>query len=202
MTQFNLLVVGDKGVGKTTFIHSIHTNSFKANFEPSYTNYKYGVLNENTTRGPISIHLYDTDGLISTDNNNMQHYIQADAVIILFDLTSNCSYEHAKTKWYPQIRQVCSKIPILLVGNKYDRFESNSTGTNSIGTNSIGNVVNVDFHITQNLKYFETSSKTCLNIDKIVLSLMKEIKRDGSLTLVKKSDSNNQTNGNDYVWVS
>ncbi len=48
------------------------------------------------------------------------YYIQADAAIIFFDVTSRESYRSVP-KWYSDLVRVCgAEIPIVLVGNKID----------------------------------------------------------------------------------
>jgi len=45
--------------------------------------------------------------------------INADGAIILFDLTSRCTYKNIP-RWHKDIFRVCGNIPTVFVGNKID----------------------------------------------------------------------------------
>jgi GTPase SAR1 family protein len=47
------------------------------------------------------------------------YYIQAQAAIIMFDVTSRATYKNV-SNWYRDVVRVCENIPIVLVGNKVD----------------------------------------------------------------------------------
>merc|ERR1712098_551939 len=47
------------------------------------------------------------------------YYINGNAAIIMFDVTSRASYKNVPI-WHRDLTRVCENIPIVLVGNKVD----------------------------------------------------------------------------------
>ncbi|CAH2312459.1 ras-related C3 botulinum toxin substrate 1 [Pelobates cultripes] len=47
-------------------------------------------------------------------------YPNHDVFVICFSLVSPASYENVQSKWYPEVKQHCPNVPIILVGTKLD----------------------------------------------------------------------------------
>ena len=43
--------------------------------------------------------------------------------MVCFSVADPTSYERVRTKWVPEIRQHCARVPYILVGNKLDQRE-------------------------------------------------------------------------------
>ncbi|PVD38532.1 hypothetical protein C0Q70_01148 [Pomacea canaliculata] len=54
-------------------------------------------------------------------------YPNTDVFILCFSLTSETSLRNIKAKWYPEIREHCPQIPIVLVGTKLDLRNNKET---------------------------------------------------------------------------
>jgi GTP-binding nuclear protein Ran len=67
-----------------------------------------------TSAGPIRFNVWDVSGHSKVEG----YYIMAQCAIIMFDLTTNSSYQHI-SQWYNNIIRVCGNIPIILIGNKF-----------------------------------------------------------------------------------
>ncbi|KAF9982272.1 GTP-binding nuclear protein gsp1/Ran [Modicella reniformis] len=94
---FKLVLVGDGGTGKTTFVKRHLTGEFEK---------KYIALD--TTAGQEKF-----GGLRDG------YYINGQCGIIMFDLTSRITYKNVPN-WHRDLIRVCECIPIVLCGNKVD----------------------------------------------------------------------------------
>ena len=47
-------------------------------------------------------------------------YPQTDVFLITFSLVNSWSFENARAKWIPEVKEVCPNTPFILVGTKKD----------------------------------------------------------------------------------
>lgn len=113
-TPFKLLVVGDKGVGKTAFVRALSGYDFFCSRIQGAD--LYPLLLANTT-----CLFLDTAGQEKYTLVNERHYAGTDIAVIVFDVTRAESFRGVR-QWYDNILRLCGNIPILLVGNKIDMF--------------------------------------------------------------------------------
>ncbi|PRD33893.1 UNVERIFIED_CONTAM: Rhobtb2 [Trichonephila clavipes] len=66
----------------------------------------------------VSLRLWDTFG--DHEKDRKFAYGRSDVVLLCFSISSPQSFKHCKTKWFPEIRQYCPNVPIVLVGCKND----------------------------------------------------------------------------------
>ncbi len=139
-----LVLVGDGGVGKTTFVKRHLTGEFEKKYVGEYfffftwyflfSNKTFvclknkikatlGVevhpLSFTTNRGPITFNVWDTAGQEKFGGLRDGYYIQGQCAIIMFDVTSRITYKNVPT-WHKDLVRVCENIPIVLCGNKVD----------------------------------------------------------------------------------
>lgn len=120
-----ILIIGDSGVGKTSFVHQ-----FKNEIFPEYHDatigielaYKFIKINDDV----IKIHFWDAGGLPTFHNIVKSYFYNTDIIFIMFDLTSYSSFEHAIDDWMNCINKNNSNpIKIVLIGNKLDKIKNN-----------------------------------------------------------------------------
>lgn len=130
------VVVGDGAVGKTCMLISYATNAFPAEYVPTiFDHYTLDVL---VGEEPIKLGLWDTAGQEDYDKLRMLAYGQTDVLLICFSLVNTASYENVASRWYPEVREHCAGVPIILVGTKLDLRDTMASSSDAAQrTNSI-----------------------------------------------------------------
>lgn len=117
MTSKKITIVGDGGVGKSTFVKKHLTGTFETKYVPTL-----GVdvhPYDGHGRYQFKYNLWDTAGQEKFSGLDAGYYIGADGAIVMFDLTSNVSFKNIET-WISKIHSTCGNIPIIVCGNKSD----------------------------------------------------------------------------------
>ena len=159
---FKILLVGDGGVGKTSFIKRYTTGNFSPNYVPT-TGVDIYTCHFNTNYGRIVFYCWDVAGHGGLRNT---YYINSDGAIIMFDVTSPLSYKNMDV-WYNNVVSVTGKdIPIVVCGNKVD-IPNKSEHT--------------AFHDCQ---YYNISAKSNYNYEKPFLYLARQLTGKGDLEFI------------------
>ena len=159
--NFKLVLVGDGGTGKTTFVKRHLTGEFEKKYIATL-GVEVHPLQFHTNFGPIVFNVWDTAGQEKFGGLRDGYYIQGQCGIIMFDVTSRITYKNVPN-WHRDLERVCENIPIVLCGNKVDVKERKvKTGA-------------VTFHRKKNLQYFEISAKSNYNFEKPFLWLARKL---------------------------
>merc|ERR1712086_434854 len=148
--QFKCLLVGDGGVGKTTFVKRHLTGEFEKKYVATI-GVEVHAMPFDTNRGRLIFNVWDTAGQEKFGGLRDGYYIQGQCAIIMFDVTSRISYKNVGV-WFRDLVRVCENIPIVLVGNKVE-------------------VKQINFHRKKNPNYYDISAKSNFNYEKPFLSL-------------------------------
>jgi GTP-binding nuclear protein Ran len=168
--QFKCLLVGDGGVGKTTFVKRHLTGEFEKKYVATI-GVEVHAMTFDTNLGRLIFNVWDTAGQEKFGGLRDGYYIQGQCAIIMFDVTSRISYKNVGV-WYRDLVRVCENIPIVLVGNKVDVKERKVK------------VKQINFHRKKNLNYYDISAKSNFNYEKPFLSLAKKLVGDQHLAFV------------------
>ena len=109
-----VILAGDAGVGKTTFLRRHWVGDFSMGQRGASCSVASIVCT--TSRGRIQLDCWDTHGQERFGAVRDGYFIGAKAAIIMFDLT--CSQNISM--WNRDIHRVCGDIPMCIVGNKAD----------------------------------------------------------------------------------
>lgn len=146
--NFKILLLGDGGVGKTSFIKHHLTGEFVKSYIAT-KKVNINSISFNTTRGDVVFNIWDFPGQ-GKFSNLEDNYYGAHAAIIMFDVTSRISYKSVPF-WYNSIRKICPDIPVILCGNKVD------CPVHKIKPKEI------QFHLKNGLGYYNVSVKSEYN---------------------------------------
>jgi len=158
---FKLVLVGDGGTGKTTFVKRHLTGEFEKKYIATL-GVEVHPLTFSTNYGTICFNVWDTAGQEKFGGLRDGYYIQGQCGIIMFDVTARITYKNVPN-WHRDLERVCENIPIVLCGNKVD-VKDRKVKTAA-----------VTFHRKKNLQYFEISAKSNYNFEKPFLWLARKL---------------------------
>lgn len=172
VASFKLILVGDGGTGKTTFVKRHLTGEFEKRYIAT-VGVDVHPLSFHTNRGKICFNCWDTAGQEKFGGLRDGYYINGNCAIIMFDVTSRNTYKNVPN-WHRDIVRVCdSSIPIVLVGNKVDHPAREVKARM------------IDFHRKKHLQYYDISAKSNYNFEKPFLWLAKRLANDPELCFTK-----------------
>ncbi|KAF9314607.1 GTP-binding nuclear protein gsp1/Ran [Podila horticola] len=167
---FKLVLVGDGGTGKTTFVKRHLTGEFEKKYIATL-GVEVHPLGFHTNFGAICFNTWDTAGQEKFGGLRDGYYINGQCGIIMFDLTSRITYKNVPN-WHRDLVRVCENIPIVLCGNKVDIKERKVKPKN------------IDFHRKKSLQYYDISAKSNYNFEKPFLWLARKLVGNPSLEFV------------------
>ena len=159
--EFKMILVGDGGVGKTTFVKRHLTGEFEKKYVATL-GVEVRPLDFHTNVGKIRFNVWDTAGQEKFGGLRDGYYIQGQCAIIMFDVTARITYKHVPN-WHRDLVRVCDNIPICLVGNKVDVKDRKV------------NAKQITFHRKKNLQYYDVSAKSNYNFEKPFLWLARKL---------------------------
>ena len=151
---FNILLLGDSSVGKTSLMIRFTDQKFEENSSATvgieFKN-KEIQINDKT----IKLHILDTAGQEKYKSVAKNFIRKGEGIIFTFDLTYKESFESIK-RWLNDADGVNEDYQRILVGNKYD-----------LPDKIINKEIAEKLAQKYNMKYFETSAKDGTNVDVI-----------------------------------
>jgi len=169
--QFKLVLVGDGGTGKTTFVKRHMTGEFEKKYIATL-GVEVHPLKFYTNFGGLLFNCWDTAGQEKFGGLRDGYYIQGQCAIIMFDVTSRVTYKNVPN-WHRDLVRVCENIPIVLCGNKVDVKERKVKAKS------------ITFHRKKNLQYYDISAKSNYNFEKPFLWLLRKLCGEPELEFVE-----------------
>merc|ERR1711871_124981 len=102
--SYKLILVGDGGAGKTTFVKRHITGEYESYYKPTI-GCSIHPLKFWTNEGVVLFNCWDTAGQEKFGGLRDGYYINADCGIIMFDLSFRNSYKVVPT-WYRDILRI------------------------------------------------------------------------------------------------
>ncbi|KAJ2492859.1 GTP-binding nuclear protein gsp1/Ran [Coemansia sp. RSA 2050] len=169
--KFKLVLVGDGGTGKTTFVKRHLSGEFEKKYIATI-GVEVHPLKFTTNKGEIIFNTWDTAGQEKFGGLRDGYYIQGQCAIIMFDVTSRITYKNVPN-WHRDLVRVCENVPIVLCGNKVDIKERKVKAKT------------ITFHRKKNLQYYDISAKSNYNFEKPFLWLARKLAGDPNLEFVQ-----------------
>ena len=169
--EFKLVLVGDGGVGKTTFVKRHLTGEFEKKYIATL-GVEVHPMPFHTTKGSVIFNVWDTAGQEKLGGLRDGYYIGGNCGIIMFDVCSRITYSNVP-KWYKDLTRVCEAIPIVLVGNKVDVKDRKVKAKQ------------ITFHRKKNLQYYDISAKSNYQFEKPFVWLLRRMTNDNTLALTE-----------------
>ena len=167
--QYKLLLAGDGGVGKTTYLNRLSTGRFERCYNATL-GVELTPLEFNTNIGLVTFNCWDVAGQEKFGGYHESYFAEVDAAIIMFDITSKISYNNI-IHWYRLISNNCVYIPIVLFVNKVDVKDRKVKPKD------------INFHRTRDLYYYDISARSNYNIEKPLLKLLKQLTNNDNCRL-------------------
>lgn len=170
--KFKLILVGDGGVGKTTFVKRHMTGEFEKKYVATM-GVEVHPLCFYTNVGPVIFNCWDTAGQEKFGGLRDGYYIGGQSAIIMFDVTARVTYKNVP-HWYKDLVRICENIPIVLCGNKTDCKDRKVKPKDIL------------FHRKKNLQYYDISAKSNYNFEKPFLYIARKLTGDQGVHFVKQ----------------
>jgi len=164
---YKILVVGDLGCGKTSFIHRYVNHTFSNTYRATI-GVDFALKTLRRGKASIRLQLWDIAGQERFGHMTRVYYKEAVGAIIVFDMTREKTFQ-AVTKWKADIDDNLSvdgvSIPVVLLANKCDLAEE-----------PLDKEMMDKFCKENNfISWFETSAKDNINIDEAGNCLVEHI---------------------------
>ncbi|OHT05392.1 small GTP-binding protein [Tritrichomonas foetus] len=164
MRKAKVVLVGSAHTGKTSIVNRFVYGEFSPHTTPS-TQPAFFQKKVNYNGTEFTLEIWDTAGQEQYHALSPMYYRDADAGIVVFDLTDMSSFAKSK-QWVSELRQARGdSITIVVAGNKSDLQSIRTVKLESIS----------QFAQTINAESFETSAKTGENIGLLFSSLVKQL---------------------------
>lgn len=164
--SYKIILLGDIAVGKTSvlsrFINNTFTDLYKCNVGVDYRSKTVTFDN----KIGYELNIWDTCGEERFRSVSRQYYKDANAVLLVFDLTNRPTFDGLQ-RWFDDVTNFSTKnIEIIVLGNKSDEIDKRCVTIQEINGLLIGK---------DNCMYFEVSAKTGNNIMKVFEALVKKL---------------------------
>jgi small GTP-binding protein len=174
---FKIVILGETGVGKTSiisqYIDSIFQEDLQATTGGSFSSKTYTYDNGKL----LKLEIWDTAGQERYRSLTKMFYKDAGAAVLVYDITSNFSFEELKNYWAEQIKESAPQDIILAIAaNKSDLSEQEKVDEDE--ARSLANELGAIF--------CSTSAKNSHGIDDLFLQIAK--KHTGTDVLELKND--------------
>ena len=120
---FKIVIVGDYGVGKTSFVQRFCGDSFHSRVD-------FGVTKRTIDGKVVKLQVWDTSGLERFCHMTSSYYRGSNGIVLAFDITNQSSFDNVRC-WLNEIKEKCklvmpgSLMPVIvLVGTKLDLAQS------------------------------------------------------------------------------
>jgi len=161
---FKLVLIGDSGVGKSCLLLRFADDAFTESYISTIgVDFRFRtVIIGNKT---VKLQIWDTAGQERFRTITSAYYRGADGIIMVYDVTSQDSFEHVND-WLKEVNRYASEGTCkLLVGNKCDRIADKVVTAEQAK----------EFSDDLGIHFLETSAKSAKNVEEAFLTMAGEL---------------------------
>ncbi|XP_057371520.1 EF-hand calcium-binding domain-containing protein 4B-like isoform X2 [Daphnia carinata] len=184
---FKIIVLGESGVGKTSFIRRFCCDDYVGSRSATVgIDLSIRCLPVGDDNQYCALQFWDTAGQEKYRSISRQYVRKADGVLIMYDVTSEMTFVHVRY-WIDCVKEVVGDdVVCLLVGNKRDLLEQQEEDSEQESTGNEGEQLTVTLTRhpqrvltsdamklaqTMGLDFFETSAKTGYMIQQSIVAM-------------------------------
>ncbi|GAB5585392.1 Vacuolar protein sorting-associated protein 21 [Umbelopsis nana] len=177
--QVKLVLLGEAAVGKSSLVIRFVNRDFQENREPTI-GAAFLTQKCNVDDRSIKFEIWDTAGQERFHSLAPMYYRNAQAAVVVYDVTKAASLDKAKS-WVKELqRQANPNIVIALVGNKLDLVQQAEEEDEDAeeGTSTVRQVPQEEaaaYAQESGLLFFETSARTGDGVDQVFSDIAKSI---------------------------
>uniref|UniRef100_A0A023FAU6 Putative rab subfamily protein of small gtpase n=3 Tax=Triatominae TaxID=70999 RepID=A0A023FAU6_TRIIF len=161
---FKFLLIGDSGVGKTCVLFRFSDDAFTTTFI-STIGIDFKIKTVELRGKKIKLQIWDTAGQERFHTITTSYYRGAMGIMLVYDITAEKSFENI-VKWLRNIDEHANEdVEKMLLGNKCDMEEKRAVSKER------GEAIAREHGI----RFFETSAKANINIEKAFYNLAEAI---------------------------
>ena len=188
MNEINLkiLLCGDSSVGKTSLLLK-YVDDYFSDLHISTIGVEYKIKELNINGRKVILRIWDTSGQERYRSITQNFYRNANGILFVFDLTSKISFNNIKN-WLTDSQDFETKVTKILVGNKVDLSEDRVLEKDYVES----------YAEKKEMKYFETSAKDGVNVNKAFRELAELILENKSEEEIKEQYMDNSKNTSSF----
>lgn len=180
---FKMILVGDSGVGKTSFLKRYTDETFETDYITTI-GVDFKIKTALVDGDVVKLQLWDTAGQERFSSITKNYYRGAHGIIVMFDLTNKSSFESIKD-WLRKIQENASPdCEVMLLGSKVD-LQSNI----EVDEQAIDRFL--EERKIQKSKFYKVSAKENIHVatvfENLARTLVERTKKSGSFVSKDKS---------------
>eukprot|EP00827_Trimyema_finlayi_P003586 TRINITY_DN328_c0_g3_i2.p1 TRINITY_DN328_c0_g3~~TRINITY_DN328_c0_g3_i2.p1 ORF type:complete len:239 (+),score=76.45 TRINITY_DN328_c0_g3_i2:48-719(+) len=175
---FKLVIIGNSGVGKSSLLLRFADDQFSDSYLTTIgVDFRFKTLDIDGKS--VKLQIWDTAGQERFRTITNAYYKGADGIIIVYDCTSQDSFDDIENYWINEVAQYGEKnVELMLIGNKSDLLEDKK----------VQKATAEEYAKQKKMQFFEASAKTA---DSVIESF-----KTLSRILISKNQSTQQSTTN------
>ncbi|KAH6756800.1 RAB GTPase-like protein B1C [Perilla frutescens var. hirtella] len=152
--QFNYIIIGDPGVGKSCLVLQFNCKKFQSVYDCT-VGVEFGSSMITIDNKLIKLRIWDTAGVEHFRSITRSYYRGAIGALLVYDITRRETFNHLGS-WLEDVRNHANRnMSIMLIGNKCDLHKKREVSSEE----------GEQFAKKNGLLFMEASAKTPLNVD-------------------------------------